>query len=181
MTDDSNSWPQAGWITALLISAIIGTICLTGGYAVNVSYNAKYWETTCTYTAYNFQPFTWNNWNCKSCTAYYASIVTTTSDGRTWYTHSATVYPPGNSVERQTRWYKSHWPIGWSVKCYQTGCCSNPPIFELADVVGTLWTGVAFLVIAGLIFVGLLISYIIKRRCCCRKGYTEVKDIDIAV
>lgn len=165
-------------IVACIVAILIGIICLTAGYAVNKKYNAEHWQTSCTYMIYNFRPFPWNNWNCKGCTAYYASITTMTADNRIWYTHQATVYPPGNSVDRQTRWYQAHWPIGQTVTCWQSACCSNAPIFELADVDGTFWAGIAFLSIAALIAGILIIVYLCGRGyCCCRKaGYTVLDD-----
>lgn len=160
------------WIGIAVVSSIIGLLCMGAGYYVNKEYNAQYWPTTCTYTAYNFQPFTWNNWDCKRCTAWHASITTVTADGRQWFTYQVNVYPPGNSVERQTWWYQIHWPIGQTVPCWQTGCCSSEPIFELKDVVYTFWFGIAFLSIFGLIVITLIIIEIVyKWR---HRGYQQI-------
>lgn len=181
MTDKHQCPLNCGWIVCLVIAAVIGTICLTGGYLANILYNARYTETTCRFTAYNFVPFKWSNWNCRDCTAYYASITTFTADGRSWATYQATVYPPGNSVERQTRWYQQHWPIGRTVKCYQGPGTAYPPIFQLADTVGTLWSGVAFLALAALILTTMIVSVVVKRKPCCRKGYAVLDDSSVAV
>lgn len=166
-----------GWTVVAVIAAGIGLLCMTAGYVVNKQYNDSYWATKCTFTAYNFQPFTWNNWDCKSCTAWHASITTVTADGRTWWTHNVNVYPKGNSVERQTRWYQMHWPIGQTVPCWQTGCCSSQPIFELADVDGTFWSGIVFLSIFGIVITGIIISVIIEK--IRHRGYVQQIDIPV--
>ncbi len=150
------------WVGTTVIFTIIGLLCMTAGYVANKNYNAQYWETTCTYTSYNFQAFPWNNWDCKHCTAYYAAVMTQTADNLTWFEYQVIVYPTSNSVARQTAYYAQHWPIGQTVTCWQTGCCSSAPIFELADVYYTFWFGVAFLATAGLILVILILLAIIR-------------------
>jgi len=162
-------------ISIASISGLIGLLCMTCGYLANKNYNEGYRQTTCKYTAYNFRAFPWNNWDCKKCTAYYASITTVTEDGIQWETHQAIVYPPGNSVERQTSWYTNHWPIGTTVICWDSD--HGKPIFTLADVDGTFWSGIAFLSLTGLnivILVSIISFQLIRQKC---SNYSELKNI----
>jgi hypothetical protein len=163
-----------GWIVISILAGLIGLVCLTAGWVVNRNYNSHLYETTCTYTAYNFRPFPWNNWNCKGCTAYYASITTVTADQRSWYTHTATVYPPGNSIDRQTNWYRRYWPIGLTVKCFQANNYTTP-IFQLSDVDGTFWAAISFFSIS--ILIASIIAMIVLIQCGCRKpGYDKLQE-----
>jgi len=192
MTREVNCFNGSVVIVSVAVSALIGLICFTAGYIANKNYNGGYRSTNCTYIGYDFRPFPWNNWDCKECTGYYASITTATTDGKIWYTHNDTVYPPGNSVDRQTNWYRQHWPIGQTVLCYQTECCSNPPIiFQLADTFQVFWAAVVFLSLAFIMsFVSLFWSFFGKdhhkcrRRkvtCCSRSDYTDIDESDVGI
>lgn len=116
-----------------LASFIAGTIIIIAGYYYSEVYDSTFEKTNCTYMSYNFEPFPYF-WD----TAYHASITTLTSDDRIWYTHKDEVYPPFNSVERETKWYAARWPIGSTEECYQSDIFQEIR-FYLYDPYPSLW------------------------------------------
>lgn len=153
---------QGPVIMIAIIALFGGTAIMTLGYATNLEYNNRFWETKCNFTGYQFTPFRYNSWDCMNCTGYYASVITDTIDQHDWYMFNVVVYPPGNSVAKQTARYQQRWPIGAIVPCYETTCCSSAPIFRLADVVVTFWIGIILLSIGGVIAFAIIIFLIFK-------------------